>query len=400
MYRLYIIKRRIEDVIMSFFIVLGKLIALIKPLKQEYDIYFFFPFYHVGGAEKVHALIAQTVGNERCIIYFTRKSHNDLFYDQFAASGCVIKDISKYTDNKFIYFCNLIYRGILSCHINRQKKRPIVFNGQCNFGYKISPWIKRDIAQIELIHSFNSFSWIRLPFLPFIYQSIMISRTAIKDHLEQYKKLSVPKICNERISYIGNGINIEGNVPPKDMGKLQALYVGRGTPEKRPHLVAKIAEANKKTNEATTFLLVGDSDKTIPHELHQYCIFHPYESDENKIRAIYDQSDIILITSNTEGFPMVVMEAMARGCAVIATPVGDLPVHIKNGVNGFLTSQFENEAQVVSEAVEFIKRLRNDPQLRQQISVNNIQYATEHFSIAAFKRKYVELFDSLKEISK
>lgn len=395
MYLLYIIKRWIEDVVMFPFIILGKLIAMIKPLDKEYDTFFFFPFYNIGGAEKVHSQIVQALGNEKCIIYFTRKSRNAQFYDEFAASGCVMKDISRYTDNKFLYPFNLIYRGIISYHINRQKKKPIVFNGQCNFAYKLSPWVKKNIRQIELIHSFNSFSWIRLPFLPFFHQTIMISRVAINDHLEQYKKLGVPEKYSERIRYIGNGIKIEGNPPPKTPGRLQALYVGRGTPEKRVHIVAKIAEANRQKDKETTFLLVGDADKTIPAALHQYCIFHPYESDENKIRAIYDQSDILMITSNTEGFPMVVMEAMARGCAIIATPVGDLPVHIKNGVNGFLITTVHNEAQVVSEAVEYIQRLRSDPTLRQQIAGNNIKYAGENFSIATFQRNYAELFKSM-----
>ena len=46
---------------------------------------------------------------------------------------------SKFTDHKEFYFLNLIFRGIVSGYINKQKEKPIVFNGQCNFGYKISP---------------------------------------------------------------------------------------------------------------------------------------------------------------------------------------------------------------------------------------------------------------------
>jgi L-malate glycosyltransferase len=397
MYWLYIIKRRLEGVILFPFVLIGKLTAMAKPLKQEYEIFFFFPFYHIGGAEKVHALVAQALGNEKCIIYFTRRSHNDLFYEQFTASGCVIKDISKFTDNKFLYFLNLVYRGIIAFYINRQKNKPVVFNGQCNFGYKISPWISDHIPQVELIHSFNTFSWIRIPFIPFIHQTVMISKVRINDHLQQYRKLKVPAIYNDRIRYIGNGIKMSGTPPAKKGDPLKVLYVGRATAEKRVHLVARIAGALRQTDNETEFLLVGDAEQAVPQELHPFCTFLPFENDESRIRAIYDQADVLMIVSNTEGFPMVVMEAMAQGCAIIATPVGDLPVHISNEVNGFLFTTVSDESRLVAEGVEYIKRLKSDRALRQKMAENNIQYARENFSIEQFNRKYQELVLSLKK---
>lgn len=397
MYRLYIIKRWIEDVIMFPFILLGKLIAMLQPKKPEYDIWFFFPFYHVGGAEKVHAQVAQALGGKNCIIYFTRRSHNQLFYDQFAQSGCAIRDISRYTDNKLIYFVNILFRGIIACHINRQQKRPVVFNGQCNFGYKISPWIKKSIPQVELIHSFNSFSWIRIPFLPFIRQTVMISKVRIENHLAQYRTLGVPTKYDERIRYISNGIPIVGRPPEKKHDSLRVLYVGRATSEKRVHLVAKIAQAFKQTDPDAEFTFVGDAETVVARELHQYCNFRPFETDEHTLRSIYDAADILMIVSDTEGFPMVVMEAMARGCAIIATPVGDLPLHIKNEVNGFIFTTVDDEKQIVSEGVEYIRRLKADVPLRKIIMANNVHYAETHFSIETFNRNYRELISSLKQ---
>lgn len=397
MYRLYIIKRQIEDVIMFPFILLGKIIAMFQSNKKEYDIWFFFPFYHVGGAEKVHAQVAQALGNSNCIIYFTRRSHNDLFHEQFKSSGCTIKDISGYTDNKFIHFVNVIYRGIIAHRINRQQKRPVVFNGQCNFGYKISPWIKKRIPQVELIHSFNSFSWIRIPFLPFIHQTVMISKVRIENHLQQYRTLNIPARFNNRIRYIGNGIPIVGRPPLKTHSTIRVLYVGRATSEKRVHLVAEIAKAFKQTDPDAEFMFVGDAENILPQELHQYCLFHPFESDENKVRALYDAADILMIVSNTEGFPMVVMEAMARGCAIVATPVGDLPLHIKNEVNGFIFTTVDDENRLVAEGVEYIRRLKADTALRQSILANNIYYAETHFSLENFNKNYIELISSLKQ---
>ena len=109
-FQLLLIKRTVEDLIMLPFIYMGRLLALVKPMKQEYKVFYFFPFYHTGGAEKVHALIANATADDQCIIFFTRKSYNKAFLQKFQQSGCIIKDISRYTDNKFIYFVNIIFR--------------------------------------------------------------------------------------------------------------------------------------------------------------------------------------------------------------------------------------------------------------------------------------------------
>src|SRR5688572_12389615 len=170
LYKLILLKRVIESIIMFPLIILGRIWALLKPMKEGgFDIVFFFPFYQVGGAEKVHSDIIQQFPDKKIMIWFTRKSVNQAFLHAFSGPNVTIKDISKYTDNKWLYFLNIFYRGMISSYINGQPVAPVVFNGQCNFGYKISPHIKKTIRQIELIHSFCSFSYIRIPFIRFYH---------------------------------------------------------------------------------------------------------------------------------------------------------------------------------------------------------------------------------------
>lgn len=389
-YRHYILKRKIENIFIFPFIIIGRLISFFNPLKKEYHLFFFFPFYHTGGAEKVHALIAQATGNKNCIIYFTRKSVDDNFKNDFEKSGCDIKDISAFTDNKWLYFLHLIFRGIITGYINNQINKPIVFNGQCNFAYKISPWVNKDIKQIELIHSFNTFSWIRIPFIPYIYKTVMISKVRIGNHLDQYKNIQVPATFNYRITYICNGIELPKEAITKDdTTPLKVLYVGRGTPEKRVHLFAAIAAAVQHINPHITFTIVGDVEGVIPNHLKEHCIIKGNISDKNELAMLYQESHVLLITSNTEGFPLVVMEAMAHGCAIVATPVGDLPLHVQNE-NGFITSTIAPE-KVVDEMTQYILQLSNDKHHLGIMSSNNIEYAKEHFDINVFNKKYQDL---------
>lgn len=387
-YRQLIFKRKVESCLMYPFILLGRFFALIKPLKKEYRIFFFFPFYHVGGAEKVHAQIALATGGGDCIIYFTRKSGSEGFLEEFKKSGCTIKDISKYTDNKWIYFINIIFRGIITGYINNQKIKPIVFNGQCNFGYKISPWIKKEVKQIELIHSYNSFSLIRIPFISYYQNTVMISRIKIDEHLNLYKKINIPESYSKRIIYISNAIQLPNEQFEKKVEPFTVLYVGRDGKEKRVYLIAAIAKLVTAKDKNIRFEILGDVSAVLPMEQYPYIHFYGNLYDSNAINHIYKKASLLLLTSETEGFPMVIMEAMAFGCGILATPVGDIPLHIHSGENGFIFSSVIDESVIIEEAVNYILELKENKELYKKISANAINFATLNFGIEQFNNSY------------
>ena len=392
MFKLFIIKRVIENVFIFPFILIGRVIATFHRLKKEYRIFFFFPFYHTGGAEKVHAQIAKATGGNDCIIFFTRRSDDDRFIDDFIRTGCEIKDISTYTDNKWLYFLNLVYRGIITGYINSQKLKPIVFNGQCNFAYKISPWVNNKIKQVELIHSLNSFSYIRIPFIPFIDKTVMISRKRIEDHKKLYQRYQIPMLYAERIVYICNGIPLPSPVRPERPSSLfTVLYSGRPGPEKRIHLITAMAKELQDADKDIQFEMIGDVSKLVDSSTFPFIKFHGNINDPEKINSIYSRAHLLLITSSTEGFPMVIMEAMANGCAIMATPVGDIPFHVKDGENGFLFSSVENESAIIKEACEKIIWLKNNPVEWKRISGMNTSHAAEYFGIEKFNAAYKDL---------
>jgi glycosyltransferase involved in cell wall biosynthesis len=101
------------------------------------------------------------------------------------------------------------------------------------------------------------------------------------------------------------------------------------------------------------------------------------------IRQAYADHHVLVITSSEEGFPMVVMEAMAMGCIILATPVGDLPHHIQPGENGAIFSSI-SEKTVLEEIPAFLEQWLADPQACARMSANNIAYAGAQFGLTTF----------------
>jgi glycosyltransferase involved in cell wall biosynthesis len=64
-------------------------------------------------------------------------------------------------------------------------------------------------------------------------------------------------------------------------------------------------------------------------------IYHGIIVDQNRISSILKTCDILICPSHSEGMPNVIMEAMASGCAIIATDVGAVSLLV-NKDNGWL----------------------------------------------------------------
>jgi hypothetical protein len=91
-------------------------------------------------------------------------------------------------------------------------------------------------------------------------------------------------------------------------------------------------------------------------------MYRRYPSLE-EARQIYCRSQVWVMASQSEGFSMPVLEAMACGCCVVATDCGGTRDMIVNGENGFLVPVGDCDAIV--RKVEF---LLSEPQVRSQVS--------------------------------
>lgn len=389
------IKREIENLFIYPFVLIGHLYCILfEKKKEEYEIYFFFPFFHTGGAEDLHAKIANAIKN-KSIIYFTRKSVNNRYLEEFKKSGHTLVDISRFTDNKLCYWNNLIYRGIISHKINSQKNKPKIFNGQSNFGYKISPWIRKDICQIDLIHALSSFSKIRIPFIKFYKKTITVSKEIIDLHKQYYKEIGITKYNKEAFEFIHPGIKdqlfVEKDYEQKE---LNVLFVGRASSEKRINLFGAIAEKTNKIEKNIHFIMAGDVKHELNEKYHSYCNLLGNINEHQKLVTLYNKSHILAMTSTSESGPLVTMEAMQMGLSIVTTDTGFVANYIINGENGYKISAKASEDQIISFMSEKILLFYNNRAHLRNAGHINKDIAKIYFGISEFKQKYTELFQT------
>lgn len=95
------------------------------------------------------------------------------------------------------------------------------------------------------------------------------------------------------------------------------------------------------------------------------------------------QAEVFVLPSYTEGFPNVVIEAMALGKAIIATRVGAIPEMLGDGC-GLLVDAGNTE-----ELADALRRLFEDEQLRTLMGGRARDRAISEFSIEAVFEKYL-----------
>ena len=106
--------------------------------------------------------------------------------------------------------------------------------------------------------------------------------------------------------------------------------------------------------------------------------------------SIYQQATMCVLTSEHEGTPNVLLEAMAAGLPVVATSVGGIPDIVQHGQTGFLVSGDDREA-----LVQAVLKLIHDPDLRSNMGRRARAYVEETHSI----RRLAENLSGLYEIA-
>ena len=151
-------------------------------------------------------------------------------------------------------------------------------------------------------------------------------------------------------------------------------YIGRLSEEKGVSILIKAIPIAVKKIEDVEFLIGGNGDlynemKNFIHtnNLDNKVKFTGWVSHDD-IPDFLNELKLLIIPSYTEGLPNILLEAMACGTPVLATPVGAIPDIIRDRETGFIIS--ENNPDNI---VENIINILNNPYL------NRIVFTAKHF---------------------
>lgn len=115
-----------------------------------------------------------------------------------------------------------------------------------------------------------------------------------------------------------------------------------------------------------------------------------FAGEVDNVRPRVDAADVFVLSSLSEGMPMSVLEAMAAGRPVVASSVGGVPEAVVDGVTGLLVAPADPEALAGA-----LEHLVADVDLRRRLGDAGRARALESFSLEGWRRRHLELYDSL-----
>lgn len=383
--------------VIALFKLISFLITELKKIKKA-EVVYFFPFYHTGGAEKVHLDIVCALNNPNDYVFFTNKSASDKFksaFNEVAATYDAFELLNRnqWVRNRFI--------KIVVGQLNKSKNLHTVFGCNSTLYYEILPLLSKSIQKIDLIHAFSKPDYgleiYSLPMVPVLDHRVVINTSTLNDFKELYAENNLNDFLN-RIKVIPNGLKLTTEVySEKPSEKFSVGFVGRWAKEKRPELFLKIAEKVKKEISEIAFIMAGTGMEDKNEQIEKSGVENKGEIiRQSELAQLYNKLNVLLITSYREGFPVVIMEAMSNGVVPVSVDIGGISECLKSNYNGFLIENNENEEIIIEEFAEKIKFLFENKAIFNQVSRQAFSDAQQEFGIDRFNSSYRALLSNNK----
>ncbi|MFJ7728265.1 glycosyltransferase [Neobacillus sp. NPDC097160] len=196
-----------------------------------------------------------------------------------------------------------------------------------------------------------------------------------------------------KITTIYNGIDFNASVSTelsREELKLSPndfviLMVARLDPVKRHFLALDAVEEAIKLHTEIRLLLVGDGP--IKNDIQSLIVKKGLEhhvmllGHREDVDALYQIADVTLLTSQTESFPLVLLESARANTPVITTDVGGVRDMIPEPSYGFIVNGDE-KAEIVSSITEAIDMKKADALSKMGSKFR--EYVSHHYSIQSF----------------
>jgi glycosyltransferase involved in cell wall biosynthesis len=113
------------------------------------------------------------------------------------------------------------------------------------------------------------------------------------------------------------------------------------------------------------------------------------------IANLMTRFNVFALSSCDEGLPMVILEAMANGLPIVATPVGAIKEVLKDEVSALLVPVGRPDRMA-----DAIMHLANDPHTRKRLAAHGKKHFETHFSSKVMARKYKKVYHSVLQFKR
>lgn len=105
----------------------------------------------------------------------------------------------------------------------------------------------------------------------------------------------------------------------------------------------------------------------------------------------FEQSDVFVLPTACDCFPLVILEAMQHSLPVITTTEGGIPDMVDEGTTGFMLPQYD-DAIALAEKIEF---LFLHPELRKTMGLNGRVKYQQNFTLSMFEQQLNHILSEL-----
>jgi glycosyltransferase involved in cell wall biosynthesis len=369
------------------------------------------PYLVAGGAEKTILNLLKSVGISRYSFHIvTTEKANHIWKEKFEPF-CQNIIIPNFRSTNKEYYLDLLSKLIKKLNIET------VFISNSIIAYKYLPQLRKtfpDVKFMDIMHVEDSPGC-----LPKFYRNakyfdkrICISHY-LRKYMEQIYRINGQRHLVDQLITIHNGLDIQKFSPNINKEKNDYKYrtndeeviisfVGRFSIEKNPLLFIDIAKQLCDSNINGThfkFIMVGDGpqlseikDKIKICGLERLFILPGMIND---VSVLIAETDILLLTSRSEGIPFVLLEALCMNTTFIGTDVGAMREVIIDGKNGILVKR---QNDIVREFIKNITFVLSNKSKTDNVDTRNL--IVEKFSLDKMGRNYISVFDSLRNYSK
>jgi glycosyltransferase involved in cell wall biosynthesis len=376
----------------------------LRPDPDRHGVLFIIPWMVVGGADRVNLDLATHLNKALFSLHFLTTSVSDNpWADRFA----------EFSENVFhlpqlLYLEN--YQYFLLSYIGLAHIKTVLISNSL-LGYQAAAAIKQHyphVQVLDLLHGEGgSHERGGFPRLSDPYEAHLDHRIVVTEYLRDLL-LREYRVDASRMTVIRNGIDAIKLAPDKvPHGRYRKhlglrhedfvlTYLGRLSPEKHPEHVLSIAQLLLQDDPAAPLHVVMAGDGALAPDIRRTLADSPGLAERVHLPGyILDpehllvDSDVVILTSEAEGLPLVALEAMSLGVPVLASAVGGLPELITHGRDGYL---IEYSALLPQRAAELLRTLIHNPMERRLLSLTARRTILERFSMERMASEYERIF--------